>query len=136
MNTPQQNNKKFIFPLVPGDRIFLYGIPGAGKTTFAQELIRSYMQNPDLVVLSPTYTYYQKYWDTLYHFDLYRAETIEDIIRIGADEILENPDNICLIEWPEILEKVILPTRKIKIHMHDNQRVFEIFDVKSEELTR
>gem|GEM_PF-2652775 len=32
-----------IFPLVPGDRIFLRGVPGAGKTTFTQELIRHHL---------------------------------------------------------------------------------------------
>ncbi len=61
------------------------------------------MKNPELAVTSPTYTYYQKYGDNLYHFDLYRINTPEDIIRIGADEILDNPHTICIIEWPEKL---------------------------------
>jgi tRNA A37 threonylcarbamoyladenosine biosynthesis protein TsaE len=39
----EKNLKNLIFPLKPGDRIFLQGVPGAGKTTFAQELIRYHM---------------------------------------------------------------------------------------------
>ncbi len=39
----EKNLKNLIFPLKPGDRVFLRGVPGAGKTTFAQQLIRHYI---------------------------------------------------------------------------------------------
>ncbi len=51
----------------------------------------------------------------MYHFDLYRAETLEDILRIGADDIFEDPKNICLIEWPEIIKKTVSPTKVVDI---------------------
>lgn len=82
--------------------------------------------------MSPTYTYYQKYGENIYHFDLYRAETLEDIIRIGADEIFENPDTICIIEWPQIIEKMVEPTKIINIIQEGELRDFEISDVKRE----
>ena len=126
---------KYIFPLVPGDRIFLRGVPGAGKTTFTQALIRYHLQDNNLTIVSPTYTYYQKYGENLYHFDLYRTTTIEDIMRIGADEILENPATICLIEWPDILEGMVHPTKIITITLQDEKRFFSIRDVKTEGLT-
>ena len=126
---------KYLFPLVPGDRIFLRWVPWAGKTTFTQALIRHHMKNEKLTIVSPTYTYYQKYGDNLYHFDLYRANTVEDIMRIGADEILEDTSTICIIEWPDILQDIITPTKIITINMHDNKRYFEIQDVKTEPLT-
>lgn len=116
--------KKCIFPLEPGDRIFLYGVPGAGKTTFAQELIRSYFHDSTLTVVSPTYTYYQKYGTHLYHFDLYRAETLADITRIGADEVLDDPESICIIEWPEIVEKNVTPTKSVFINVEKEGRDF------------
>lgn len=85
--------------------------------------------------MSPTYTYYQKYGDNLYHFDLYRATALEDVMRIGADEILEDPSTICLIEWPDILSDLVQPTKIITINVRDNKRYFEIQDVKTEGLT-
>lgn len=51
----------------------------------------------------------------IYHFDLYRAETLADILRIGADDIFEDPRTICLIEWPEIILNTILPTKVVNI---------------------
>lgn len=50
-----------LFDLVPGDRIFFTGDLGVGKSTFIRYLLRKHMNNENLVVRSPTYTYYQKY---------------------------------------------------------------------------
>jgi len=125
----------YLLTLVPGDRVFLRGVPGAGKTTFTQALIRHHLGDKKLTIVSPTYTYYQKYGDNLYHFDLYRATAMEDIMRIGADEILEDPDAICLIEWPDILEGKVHPTKTIDISVQGDKRYFEMRDVKTEPLT-
>jgi tRNA A37 threonylcarbamoyladenosine biosynthesis protein TsaE len=56
-------------------------------------------------------------------------------MRIGADEILEDPDTICLIEWPDILDKLVQPTKIITITLLDGKRYFAIQDVKTEPLT-
>lgn len=130
MSTQLSDLKKLLFILSPWDRIFLKGIPGAGKTTFAQELIRQHLWDDTLVVISPTYTYYQKYGDNVYHFDLYRAKTLTDIMRIGADEIFEDPDAICLIEWPDLIDAIITPTKVVDIVMGNGERDFIISDVK------
>lgn len=61
-------------------------------------------------ITSPTYTYYQKYGESLYHFDLYRAQSLIDIIRTGAQDIFDDESSICIIEWPEILGDTVLPT--------------------------
>jgi len=88
---------------------------GAGKTTFAQALIRRFLKNTGAIVTSPTYTYYQGYPNNLYHFDLYRVEHPDDLIRIGAEEIFDNPESICIIEWPEKSYDKIKPTKIIKL---------------------
>lgn len=92
-----------LLDLHPGDRIFLKGQLGSGKTTFAQALIRRFLENKNMQIPSPTYTYYQSYAKNLYHFDLYRVKHPDELIRIGADEIFDDPETICIIEWPEIL---------------------------------
>ncbi|MEI6711986.1 MAG: tRNA (adenosine(37)-N6)-threonylcarbamoyltransferase complex ATPase subunit type 1 TsaE [bacterium] len=107
------------------------GIPGAGKTTFTQELIRHHFKDDSLTIVSPTYTYYQKYGNNLYHFDLYRAGTLTDIMRIGADEILEDPHTICIIEWPDIIENTVHPTKIVNISVKGEEHYFEILDVKT-----
>ncbi|NCP76999.1 tRNA (adenosine(37)-N6)-threonylcarbamoyltransferase complex ATPase subunit type 1 TsaE [bacterium] len=66
-------------------------------------------------VKSPTYIYYNKYGQNIYHFDLYRLQSYDDFVNIGGEEILDNPENICLIEWPELLVGRYDPTIDIEI---------------------
>lgn len=76
---------------------------------------------------SPTYTYYQKYGSDIYHFDLYRVESLDDIFLIGAMDIFENPSTICLIEWPDRLNDSIKATKKISIsHTTEGMRSYRI----------
>ncbi len=102
------------------DRIFLYGDLGTGKTTLIRHILRKYMDNPSLVVRSPTYTYYQKYSTNLYHFDLYRIEEYATFVSIGWEEILGDVGTIALIEWPEILGESVKPTKKISIEVMED----------------
>ncbi len=116
-----------------GDRIFLVGDLGSGKTTFTRTLIRRASENPDIIVRSPTYTYYQSYDiknpnTKLHHFDLYRLENPDDFDLIGGTELLEDKDNICIIEWPEILRDDFLPTKKITIE-YDPKKNIRLFTV-------
>lgn len=103
-----------IFHLEKWDRIFFYGDLWAGKTTFIRALLRKFFQKNDIIVRSPTYTYYQQY-ENIYHFDLYRLEDFETFYMIGWAEIAESPDTIMLVEWPEILGEHISPSKKVEI---------------------
>lgn len=102
-----------IFP-TKGDRVFLRGDLGAGKTTISKHIISSLLGVPTSVK-SPTYIYYNKYGDNIYHFDLYRLRSYDDFVNIGGEEILDNPKNICLIEWPELLAGRYEPTIDVTI---------------------
>ncbi len=108
-----------VFPLVKWDKIFFYGDLWAGKTTFIRALLRKHFDDNSIVVRSPTYTYYQEYsrpnFSKIFHFDLYRLDDLENFYLIGGNEILDNPDSIALIEWPEILWDSIKPNKKITI---------------------
>ncbi len=112
---PETEIDSLLFPLLPWDRIFFHGDLGSGKSTFIRTLLRSHFRDEWLIVRSPTYTYYQKYGIDIYHFDLYRVESFNDIFLIGAMDIFENPMTICLIEWPEILWDSLQATRKISL---------------------
>ena len=89
--------------LQPGDQILLEGPVGAGKTHFARCLIQSMLGWAEDVP-SPTFTLVQTY-DTekaeIWHADLYRLTSPDEVIELGLDEAFET--EICLIEWPDRL---------------------------------
>lgn len=122
---------QILFNLNPGDRIFLKGNLGAWKTTLAQALIKRFLNDSQKIITSPTYTYYQSYENNLYHFDLYRVEHVDDIIRIGAEEIFDDPTSICIIEWPEILWDRVKPTKIITLSEQDGWREVSILDCQA-----
>ena len=90
--------------LAPGDVVFLEGDLGAGKTALARALVRTMTGHEDEEVPSPTFTLVQTY-DTskgmIWHFDLYRLKTSEEVVELGWDEA--RGSGIVLVEWPERL---------------------------------
>lgn len=109
-------------------KIFFYGDLWAWKTTFIKKIIQSLLWK-ETIVTSPTYIHYKKYWEKIFHFDLYRLWEYEEFINIWWEEILDNNDNICLIEWPEIIENIYKPDIIIhlnKVDWNDDVRDVEI----------
>ena len=86
----------------PPKIIALKGTLGAGKSFFAKNFINELQENKT-DILSPTFnialTYDTKLGE-VYHFDLYRLKSKDELENVGFFESLKN--NICLIEWPEI----------------------------------
>lgn len=95
--------------LNPGDCILLEGPIGAGKTHFARCLIQSLMKHAEDVP-SPTFTLVQTYdvsTGELWHADLYRLSSLEEIEELGLIEAFDNA--VCLIEWPDRLAELTPP---------------------------
>lgn len=83
-----------------GDVVALRGGLGAGKTTLVRGLIEALL-GEGVDVPSPTYTLVQAYEAAdfpIWHFDLYRLETSDDVYELGWDE---TQDGAALIEWPD-----------------------------------
>lgn len=87
--------------LKPGTVIAYRGDLGAGKTAFTRGLARG-LGYPDSVT-SPTYTIVNEYLGgrlPLFHFDMYRLASSDDLWDIGWEDYLER-GGVCAVEWSE-----------------------------------
>ena len=92
---------KLALLLRPGDVIAFYGDLGAGKTAFTRGLAKGLgISDP---VTSPTYTIVNEYLSgkyPLFHFDMYRLASSDDLFDIGWEDYLDR-GGICAVEWSE-----------------------------------
>lgn len=130
----QRLGEEFAKTLNPGDVITLYGDLGAGKTTFMQGLAKGLgiMHR----IISPTFIIMRKYEvhgeeariKKLYHIDLYRTETEDDLQGIGLPEILGDTQGIVAVEWPEKMG-TLLPHERWEVRLgtvSENEREVSI----------
>jgi tRNA threonylcarbamoyladenosine biosynthesis protein TsaE len=81
--------------------VTITGDLGAGKTTLVKAICRGYGVTDD--VTSPTFTLVHQYASArsaVYHLDLYRLRSPDELTNLGWDEILSR-EALVLIEWPE-----------------------------------
>jgi tRNA threonylcarbamoyladenosine biosynthesis protein TsaE len=108
---------KIASSLKNGDVIALYGDLGSGKT----RLVKGICMGLDVkqMVNSPTFIIVNEYssqkFHKIYHFDLYRMKTEDEVLAMGFEDYLNN-ESIVLIEWPEHIDR-LLPANTIKIHL-------------------
>ena len=118
--------------LTPGTVIAYRGDLGAGKTAFTRGLARGLGYTES--VTSPTYTIVNEYLGgrlPLFHFDMYRLSSAEDLWDIGWEDYLDR-GGICAVEWSEnvadamdgaitvSIEKLGNDTRRVTIEGGEN----------------
>lgn len=103
-----------------GQLILLEGDLGAGKTTFAQGFIRE-LRPGETSILSPTFSVMNVYpgEPVIYHFDLYRLASVDEIEQLGLWEFLNDEYAIRLVEWPQIA-KPGLSRPYIRVKLSEN----------------
>jgi len=108
-----------------------YGEMGAGKTTFIRELCRALGVEEDLAN-SPSFSIINEYRsdttaELIYHFDLYRLESVDEALEIGVEDYFDS-GALCLLEWPERIEP-LLPDDVVKVSIAvepDNSRTLTV----------
>lgn len=119
--------------LKKGNVIAYFGPMGMGKTAFTHGLAEG-MGIDEKIVSSPTFALVHEYrgeTDTLYHFDMFRISTWDDLYSTGYFDYLDAGE-ILAVEWSENIENA-LPEDCIKVIFtqgkNDNERNIEIIGV-------
>ena len=110
------------------EKIILFsGEMGAGKTT----LIKAFCEQLGVEdeISSPSFSLVNEYSSnvgTVYHFDLYRIQSEEELYDIGYEDYFFS-GYLCLVEWPE-MAKTILPEKHVlvNIRVENGQRIITV----------
>ena len=111
-------------------KIFLFtGQVGSGKTTMIKSFTKKLSVNNN--TSSPTFNIINEYIDdnkkSIYHLDLYRLKSINDLVEIGFEEYI-NSGNYCFIEWPEIADSFFVD-KYININISINSKNSRDIDI-------
>ena len=111
--------------------VALYGDLGVGKTAFVRGFAS--VLSPSSAVRSPTFALVNEYRGgkrPLFHFDMYRIESEDDLYSIGFDDYLDR--GICLTEWSENIPYALpeeyfrVTIKKTDADAHPDQRTITI----------
>lgn len=116
----EQLGQQFAAGLNPGDVVAFYGDLGAGKTAFTRGIAKGLgICEP---VTSPTYTIVNEYLSgrlPLFHFDMYRLGSADELFDIGWEDYLER-GGVCAVEWSENVEEAFEQVICVEIRRVDD----------------
>ena len=115
--------------------VLLIGQLGAGKTTLTKGIVKGLGAARPEDVSSPTFTLIHEYGSGVYHIDLYRLDTAEQVATLGLDEIFDRRA-IMLIEWGERFPE-LMPEDRIEVRLRtdgENSREIELTSTMEEAL--
>jgi len=100
--------RKFIDEVGGHKKFAFHGTMGAGKTTFIKALCK--LLGATDVVTSPTFALVNEYntenGETLYHFDLYRINSVDELFDLGYEDYFFS-DSYIFVEWAEKAEALM-----------------------------
>lgn len=117
-NSPEETEavgQRLAARLCPGTVIAYKGDLGAGKTAFTRGLAKGLGAQER--VTSPTYTIVNEYLSgrlPLFHFDMYRLESADDLWDIGWEDYLQR-GGVCAVEWSENVQEAMEGTLTVRI---------------------
>ena len=99
--------------------VLLIGNLGAGKTTLTKGIVEARQAAPADEVSSPTFTLIHEYGEpvSVYHADLYRLDTAEQVRRLGLEELFDRPA-LLVVEWGERFPE-LFPKDHVEIRITD-----------------
>ena len=107
--------------LRPGDVVAYRGDLGAGKTAFTRGLAKGLgVREP---VTSPTYTIVNEYLGgrlPLFHFDMYRLSSADDLFDIGWEDYLQR-GGVCAVEWSENVQEALENAVTVRIEKRSDE---------------
>jgi tRNA threonylcarbamoyladenosine biosynthesis protein TsaE len=117
-----QLGRKLARNLEPPVLVLLEGELGSGKTTLAKGLVAGQGAAREEDVTSPTFTLVHEYGtaNPVYHVDLYRVETPQELSTLGLEDLLARPVMV-IVEWGEKVEGS-LPGRRVKVRLEHRGR--------------
>ena len=142
--------RAFLAKILKSDRnrkalvVGLSGDLGTGKTTFTQAAAK-YL-GIKRKVNSPTFVIIKKYpvpeqvrygagpiknkFKYLFHLDTYRLKNEKELLHLGWEEIIANPEHLVFIEWPEHVAKII-PPKSHFVHISHTKKGYRNFKIKN-----
>ena len=119
-----QDAVKSIIDFAENEKIFLFDAPmGAGKTTFIKYFCE-YLGVSD-TMSSPTYSivneYHTKSNNKVFHFDLYRLKSEQELFELGFEEYISSNQYV-FVEWPEMAIPYLDTYLRIIIKQENNNR--------------
>ena len=126
----QDAGEAFAAVLRRGDVVLLSGRLGAGKTTFVKGVARALgvierVTSPTFTMVRPHAAHNDRGITTLHHADVYRVDTIGEVLDLDLGELVEE-DGVALVEWGDLAASVFgreVLTLSFEVEDDDRRRI-------------
>jgi tRNA threonylcarbamoyladenosine biosynthesis protein TsaE len=114
--------------LYKGDIVCLNGDLGTGKTVLVKGIAKAL--GIDEYITSPTFTIVNEYDSEipLFHFDVYRINSPDEMYEIGFEEYIDNK-GIVVIEWADLISEII-PEENVNVIISKLDKNYDLREIE------